>query len=608
MTTETKTDPLKGFLDYFKGLENPGYAVLVTGDWGSGKTHQVNDALKNDNPIYVSLFGLDSAKKVYLEVLAQSAPEAARAVNFKSAAKDKNVGLSFMGFGATLPLGAFAAAAFNGNVRRKIEASRVVVFDDLERSTIQTKIILGILNFYVEHCGCRVVVIAHDKKIIAKFAKVKEKVIGHTIRVNPKFDEVLDLMIETYSDAHAHFLRDHTETITKFFDTSTCQSLRVLKRTLDDLVRFQALFDEDQIAKTDKFDALLHLFLAFDIDIRSGALVRNDLFNRYGKSLRETARNMKGGRSSDSEEQSGDQFLLSSKKYANLIDLSSSLLADEHLVSMIADGIYEKSTIQEHLRSISYFADSKDQPAWLRFMSFDFNSDTVVEDAAAKMDDQFNKHAVESVGELIHIIALRFMRSENRFLTDGFDKILQDARAYLDKWVDAGNFPIFEETDNLGSFRGYGGYGFWQSDSYKKEFEEILDHIKKSKDRAVILFARSRRTALLNLLNSQSTEFEAELGIGQNGRQVGMYFNIPVLISIEPSEFVDKYLNLPLDRRRSFSKLLSERMWRADHEPSLLVEKDWFKKLLSEMTERSLALGDTIAGLRLKRNIPKKRH
>ena len=39
---------LNNYIDYYKTLVKPGYAVLVTGKWGTGKTYQVKKALRND--------------------------------------------------------------------------------------------------------------------------------------------------------------------------------------------------------------------------------------------------------------------------------------------------------------------------------------------------------------------------------------------------------------------------------------------------------------------------------------------------------------------------------------------------------------------------------
>ena len=54
MTTEDqKNSHLIQYLDYYIKLENPGYAVMVTGDWGVGKTYQVKKyfGLKKENKI-----------------------------------------------------------------------------------------------------------------------------------------------------------------------------------------------------------------------------------------------------------------------------------------------------------------------------------------------------------------------------------------------------------------------------------------------------------------------------------------------------------------------------------------------------------------------------
>lgn len=39
---------LTDYLSYFQTLKSPGYAVLVTGDWGVGKTHQVRQSIPKD--------------------------------------------------------------------------------------------------------------------------------------------------------------------------------------------------------------------------------------------------------------------------------------------------------------------------------------------------------------------------------------------------------------------------------------------------------------------------------------------------------------------------------------------------------------------------------
>lgn len=62
------------YLAYYVGRLEPGYAVLVTGGWGSGKTHQIKQVLPHTHAYYVSLFGLDSPEAIEGQVFAAMYP------------------------------------------------------------------------------------------------------------------------------------------------------------------------------------------------------------------------------------------------------------------------------------------------------------------------------------------------------------------------------------------------------------------------------------------------------------------------------------------------------------------------------------------------------
>ncbi|EJP5811827.1 hypothetical protein NT691_004302, partial [Cronobacter sakazakii] len=38
---------LRLYINYYNSLKNPKYAVLVKGEWGVGKTHLINNILKD---------------------------------------------------------------------------------------------------------------------------------------------------------------------------------------------------------------------------------------------------------------------------------------------------------------------------------------------------------------------------------------------------------------------------------------------------------------------------------------------------------------------------------------------------------------------------------
>jgi len=65
---------LEQYLAYYVSRLEPGYAVLVTGGWGSGKTHQETTALPPSHAYYVSLFGLHSPEEVEGQIFAAMYP------------------------------------------------------------------------------------------------------------------------------------------------------------------------------------------------------------------------------------------------------------------------------------------------------------------------------------------------------------------------------------------------------------------------------------------------------------------------------------------------------------------------------------------------------
>ena len=65
---------IKEFLNYYIGLPNPQYAVLLKGKWGSGKTHFINEYKKEldknkQKYIYVSLYGVTSYDEIETKFL-----------------------------------------------------------------------------------------------------------------------------------------------------------------------------------------------------------------------------------------------------------------------------------------------------------------------------------------------------------------------------------------------------------------------------------------------------------------------------------------------------------------------------------------------------------
>jgi hypothetical protein len=592
---------LKNYLDYYKSLERPGFAVLVTGAWGSGKTFQVDAALKSGEYHYISLFGLSSASEIYGAVLAKAFPEIA---NRKKLAKFFD-GKNFGAFGVTLPAGSILGAALDATAQDRVDNTKVIVFDDLERWAIDNfKILLGAINYYVEHHGCHIVIIANDEKILEQFSETKEKVVGQTLRVSPQTIEAFRVFLNSHDKKTQKFLDTHRSAILEVFALSECGSLRILRNTIASIGRFVKLLDEAQIDNNEATRGLTSLFVAISIEVQRGDLFRSELADRiHISTLVYGIRSKKFDLGKDEERRKAiERFGVSQDRYRSILDISYLFLSDELLVAMILDGKFDRQALQNYLTSIDHFETADDQPAWRRFMSFDSVSDDFVEQAATEMDRQFDDREVTNMGELMHIVSLRIMRIKEGLMAGSREQVVIDCIRYLDDLVENGCFPLHSDISVFGHFPAHGGAMLWGYEENLDFLNRIRDHFFKCEEQVLqkhfpvikskVLAAIKDSPEKLGTLLNYATDEKAE------------YQTIPALLSLSPMEMVDAFLELPVEKWRATQRVLSKRLGMVSTNNSLAEEAKWFEEFETEMLRRAEGQKNTINSLRIKRHLP----
>ena len=83
----------------------------------------------------------------------------------------------------------------------KLGSLKMLVFDDLERSFIPMKQLLGYINNFVENYGCHVIIIGEESKVSEKEDKktledFKEKTVGKEFEVEPALDSAISQFID----------------------------------------------------------------------------------------------------------------------------------------------------------------------------------------------------------------------------------------------------------------------------------------------------------------------------------------------------------------------------------------------------------------------------
>lgn len=249
-------------LVYYCNESQPVGALLLTGEWGCGKTYLVENELKKkleDSHVFlhVSLFGMESVEEIKDEVkrcwlFAESGFDKKGSnileklkqpmYSLKKFAKEKaevlptpwkyvvggalSVSMNVMDFIEIKPE--------IGTDKRKV----VLVFDDLERSNISTGDLLGCMNDYCENLHINTIIIANEEKIKSNdsdkiaYEEIKEKIIQRTIHYAPDFSTIVSNVIDDLhvgSLEYKSFLKANTEAIEAIFSAPSIDNASISK-------------------------------------------------------------------------------------------------------------------------------------------------------------------------------------------------------------------------------------------------------------------------------------------------------------------------------------------------------------------------------------------
>lgn len=184
-------------------------ALLLTGDWGSGKTYHLKNnvfPLIEDTtefiPIIVSLYGETDKNNIAQKVLFSFFDKKGKNVNLSTGTIAKNIKNFSEGFPILkkyLDLDKLIVGTGENVFRLLPHDNLLICFDDLERMSekIDVNDFLGIVNDLVENKGCKVLLIANEEEI-KNGITFKEKTIEKTIYFSPKISDIFESIISSY--------------------------------------------------------------------------------------------------------------------------------------------------------------------------------------------------------------------------------------------------------------------------------------------------------------------------------------------------------------------------------------------------------------------------
>ena len=290
-------------LDYVRA-DYTDYAIMINGEWGSGKTHFWNTKVKNKieslelngkkyTTIYMSLYGISNLEDISKKIFIETTQLMDKNLKKYMESSDKSTIPEYAKTG--LDMANFFGVTKNGD---KVDYEnffstddKVLCFDDLERANVDVIDILGYINNFVEHDHIKTIIICNEKELSAKlkssnlemktfiatyildkggklfetedgkpmvekindqieyvfdkandYERIKEKLIGETFEYAPKFNYIINGLLLRYENNPEliRFLREHTGLITNTFIKSGTRNLRILKHALND---FKKVFE-----------------------------------------------------------------------------------------------------------------------------------------------------------------------------------------------------------------------------------------------------------------------------------------------------------------------------------------------------------------------------
>lgn len=198
-------------------VHKTGSAIVLKGEWGTGKTHLWNKIIKSQceslvrkTYSYVSLFGLNSLSDLKRSIFENSVPSnKAGIVTTKESVIENIKKLEFSDATAALRKlfshGKEAKIPFVGSFGGAIESIQyalvkdtLICIDDFERrgSALSSRDVLGLISNLIESKDCSVILILNEGSLQKddEFFTFSEKVFDYEVRYAPTLDEAVSVV------------------------------------------------------------------------------------------------------------------------------------------------------------------------------------------------------------------------------------------------------------------------------------------------------------------------------------------------------------------------------------------------------------------------------
>ncbi|MBN7188938.1 hypothetical protein ETI65_06190 [Proteus mirabilis] len=570
---------LENYLNYYKALDNPGYAVLITGGWGSGKTYQIKKYFEVDNNFcYVSLFGITSVQEIYSSVFVKMFPK--KAFLKRILGKMDNIDAEVSSL--TLGLGSVLSSIGTSLIKEEIDDKKIIIFDDLERvvenSNISHDEILGVINNYIEHKGCKVIVIAHDEKILNNFNEKKEKIFGQTITIKPNLDNALNSFL--INKNIYRYYPTIKELLYNTFDKSEHSSLRVLKYVVNDCDRlFQCIKDLNLEKK--HLDYLFYYFIIVCIEIKIGYLSITD-YEKSNLIIEEIKIKKLSNIDIKANEANEEATILNILNKYGLSDFNNELIQYKSIIEIIKNGYFNDTEIVANIKNSNYLKERKKLPSWYKLFLFDSSEKDQIDSALSELESDFLNRKFDKFGDIFHLFNFMFLKEKLDNPTPKYKKIFSDCKNYVNDLCNQKRLQRKNPNNNnpFDSYQyEYLSKSYWIDKEYKRYSNAIRIYLTKKMHEMFY-----SELSIYNPLDKMINDLDSLISdCTISSRNMGSLYKTPLFHMIKPEEFVDTWLSLPVGQQEKIRMLFVSRYSMDNLNSTLTLEKNWIKAVFTSL-------------------------